>query len=97
MNGILLEFYFHKTACLEFDGAFRWNMDPFEGLWVLGDAGSPLLGFKNTKVAELQTVTLAQLIDNLVQKSLYDLLDHNPLVASKVSDPVYKLFLRSGS
>ena len=72
-------------------------MDPFEGLWVLGDASGPPLGFKNTKVAELQTVTLAQFIDNLVQKSLYDLLDHYPLVTGKVSDPVYKLLLRSGS
>ncbi len=97
MNAIPLKFYFHKTACLEFDGTLWWNMDPFEGLWVLGNASGSLLGFKNTKIAELQAVTLAQLVDNLVQKSLYDLLDHYPLVPGEVSDPVYNLLLRFSS
>ena len=81
-DAILLQVLLHKTAGLEPDKTLRWNSDLLKSLGILSHPGGPRPGLENTKVAKLQTVALAQLISDLIQKGLDNLLSQHPLVTS---------------
>ena len=86
----LLEMELHHPPDLELYGALWGHLDALERLGVLGGAGGPFLGLENAEVAELQTVSVAQLLDHVVQKTLDDLLDDHAFGAGLIGNPVHQ-------
>ena len=84
----------HQSADLELDGPLGRHLDPLHRLWVLGDAGCSRLCLEHAKVPELQTVTFAKLVNDLVEEMLNDVLHNDPLGLGLVRNSVNQLFFR---
>lgn len=85
---------FHQSTDLEFDGPFRRNCHLFEGLGVLGDSRRPQPTLEDAEVAKLQTVPVAQLLNDRIQEGLDDVSDDCALGARRLRDAIDELFLR---
>ena len=84
----------HQPADLELHGAFLGHGDWLERLGVLRLTCLAELGLEDAEVAELQTVTPTELVDDLVEELLDHLFDQDATAAGGVRDPVNQFFLR---
>ena len=93
---VVRESQLHEPTDLELDRAFGGNRHAFERLGILRGAGGPLSALEHAEVTEFQAVARSQFVDDLVQESLNDLLDHNLLACGLVGDSLDEFFLRDG-
>ena len=56
----------HQSPDFELDGPLARNMDPFEGLGILGRSRGPLLGLEYTEIPKFKPVVSPEIIDDFV-------------------------------
>ncbi len=93
---LLLQAELHKPTNLKLNGAFGRNLYPFEGFGVLGYSSCSLFGFEHTEITEFQAVITAKLFDDVIEKGLYNLFDHNSFIVGLFRNPINQLFFRDG-
>ena len=71
-------------------------MNTFKRLWVLGDSGSTILDFEDTKVSEFKAVSPAKLVYDLIKKRLDGFLDVSATLLSGVGDSIDEVFFSCG-
>jgi len=96
LRDLLDEAFFHQSADFEFDGPFGWHLYPLKGFGVLSDASGSELALEHAEVAKLQTVALAEFLDDFVEESLDDALDHDTLTIGALRNAVNQLFFGNG-
>ena len=87
---------FHETTDLELHHTLGGDLHLLQRAWVLGGASGTFLDLKDAKLAELEPISSAKLIDNRIQEQLDDLLGDDLGLARLGGDSVYKFFFRDG-
>ena len=91
------ELHLHHTANLELHGALLRDFDPFKRFWILSGTSLAELALKHAEVSELQAVTSAKLLNNVIQEELNYPFDDDSLIAGAVGDSVDEVFFGDGS
>ena len=78
----------HQPAHLELHRPLCRNLNSLKSLWILGNARNTCPCLENPEIAEFQTVILAQLLYDLIQKYLDYLLDGNSFGLSTLCNSV---------
>src|SRR3989304_6008580 len=83
----------HQPTHFKFNRSLCRDFNAFKSFWVLCNSCGSCSGLKDTKISELQTIILTQLICYLIKKCLNYTFDQNSFCLCSFCNPVDKFFL----